>query len=133
MKPVEGVTAAGGTWLQQYASRRCPRSAPISRATPCCASRSTSARSAMGFVGAGGIGKELLSSIRQFYYSDVSAILLMLIVTVFIIDTLTARLRHASSVRRPADAIPAAPPERERPKRLRTPIRMCSGQRSQPG
>ena len=48
----------------------------------------------MGFVGAGGIGKELLSSIRQFYYSDVSAILLMVIATVFVIDLLTERLRH---------------------------------------
>ncbi len=50
--------------------------------------------SVMGFVGAGGIGKELLSSIRQFYYSDVSAILLMIIMTVFVIDLLTERLRH---------------------------------------
>ena len=29
----------------------------------------------MGFVGAGGIGKELISAIRKFYYADVSAIL----------------------------------------------------------
>ena len=48
----------------------------------------------LGFVGAGGIGKELISSIRQFYYADVSAILLMIIVTVFLIDWLTERLRH---------------------------------------
>ena len=43
---------------------------------------------------AGGIGKELLGSIRQFYYSDVSAILLMIIATVVLIDMLTERLRH---------------------------------------
>ena len=48
--------------------------------------------SIMGFVGAGGIGQELLSAVRKFYYSDVSAILLMIIVTVFILDMLTARL-----------------------------------------
>jgi hypothetical protein len=40
----------------------------------------------MGFVGAGGIGQELVVAIRKFYYSDVSAILLMIIVTVFVID-----------------------------------------------
>jgi phosphonate transport system permease protein len=48
--------------------------------------------SIMGFVGAGGIGQELLVAVRKFYYSDVSAILVMVIVTVFILDMLTARL-----------------------------------------
>ena len=47
----------------------------------------------MGFVGAGGIGQELMIAIRKFYYSDVSAILLMIIVTVFIIDIGTGWLR----------------------------------------
>ena len=36
----------------------------------------------MGFVGASGIGQELVVAIRKFYYSDVSAILLMIVVTV---------------------------------------------------
>jgi phosphonate transport system permease protein len=40
----------------------------------------------MGFVGAGGIGQELVVAIRKFYYSDVSAILVTIIVTVFVID-----------------------------------------------
>ena len=48
----------------------------------------------LGFVGAGGIGKELISSIRQFYYADVSAILVIVIGTVFLIDWLTEILRH---------------------------------------
>ncbi len=48
----------------------------------------------LGFVGAGGIGKELISAIRQFYYADVSAILLIVIATVFLIDWLTELLRH---------------------------------------
>jgi phosphonate transport system permease protein len=47
--------------------------------------------SVMGFVGAGGIGQELLTSIRQFYYSDVSAILLLIIVTIVVIDLITQR------------------------------------------
>jgi phosphonate transport system permease protein len=37
----------------------------------------------------------LLVSVRKFYYSDVSAILILLIATVMIIDLLTERLRHA--------------------------------------
>ena len=48
----------------------------------------------MGFVGAGGIGQDLVESIRKFYYSDVSAILLMIILTVFLIDIATEKLRH---------------------------------------
>ena len=45
--------------------------------------------SIMGFVGAGGIGQELLTAVRKFYYSDVSALLVMIIVTVFVLDILT--------------------------------------------
>jgi phosphonate transport system permease protein len=48
----------------------------------------------MGFVGAGGIGQTLLESIRKFYYSDVSAIILMIIVSVMLIDAITERVRH---------------------------------------
>ena len=49
----------------------------------------------MGFVGAGGIGQDLIESIRKFYYSDVSAILLLLVITVIIIDMATERVRHS--------------------------------------
>jgi phosphonate transport system permease protein len=45
--------------------------------------------SIMGFVGAGGIGQELLTAVRKFYYSDVSAILVMIVATVFVMDILT--------------------------------------------
>ena len=56
----------------------------------------------MGFVGAGGIGMDLIEAIRKFYYSDVSAILLMIVITVGVIDTLT---EHGSpSPDRPAGA-----------------------------
>ncbi len=48
----------------------------------------------MGFVGAGGIGDELMLAIRRFYYADVSAILVIIIVTVFVMDILTSRLRY---------------------------------------
>ena len=47
----------------------------------------------MGFVGAGGIGDELLIAIRRFYYSDVSAILVLIILTVFAIDMADGALR----------------------------------------
>jgi phosphonate transport system permease protein len=49
----------------------------------------------MGFVGAGGIGQELIEAVRKFYYSDVSAILVLIIATVMLIDLATERFRHA--------------------------------------
>ncbi len=49
----------------------------------------------MGFVGAGGIGQDLMEAIRKFYYTDVSAILVLIVATVMVIDLATERLRHA--------------------------------------
>ena len=50
--------------------------------------------SILGFVGAGGIGQDLMVAIRKFYYSDVSAILVLIIATVVVIDLATERVRH---------------------------------------
>ena len=55
------------------------------------------AGSVVGMVGAGGIGQDLFVAIRKFYYSDVSAILLMIIVSVAVIDLVTERIRHRLS------------------------------------
>jgi phosphonate transport system permease protein len=52
------------------------------------------AASVVGFVGAGGIGQELMTSIRQFLYTDVSAIVLMLVCAVAIIDVSCEKIRH---------------------------------------
>ena len=48
----------------------------------------------LGFVGAGGIGMDLIEAIRKFYYSDVSAIIVLIVITVSVIDTVTGRVRH---------------------------------------
>ncbi len=48
----------------------------------------------MGFVGAGGIGMDLIEAIRKFYYSDVSAMLVLIVITVSVIDTVTGYVRH---------------------------------------
>jgi phosphonate transport system permease protein len=50
--------------------------------------------SVVGFVGAGGIGQELYSVIRQFIYVDISALVLLLIITVALIDITCERLRR---------------------------------------
>ena len=95
MKPVEGVTAAGATWWQTVHLAVVPQ--VLSNFASYGLLRfeiNVRGASVMGFVGAGGIGQELVESIRKFYYSDVSALLLLIIATVMIIDVGTERLRH---------------------------------------
>lgn len=96
MDPVEGATATGASWPQAV------RLAVVPQVLSNFASYGLlrfeiNVREAaiMGFVGAGGIGQDLIEAIRKFYYSDVSAILLLIIATVMLIDLLTERLRHA--------------------------------------
>lgn len=95
MKPVDGVRASGASWVEQVRFAVLPQIlSNFASYTLLRFEINVRGASVMGFVGAGGIGKELLSSIRQFYYSDVSAILLMIIATVIVIDLLTEKLRH---------------------------------------
>ncbi|MGY3447244.1 MULTISPECIES: phosphonate ABC transporter, permease protein PhnE [unclassified Bradyrhizobium] len=94
MKPVEGIRSTGASWLS------CMRFAILPQVSAGYASYAllrfeinVREASVMGFVGAGGIGQELVVAIRKFYYSDVSAILVTIILTVFIIDISTGWLR----------------------------------------
>ncbi|MFJ5488296.1 phosphonate ABC transporter, permease protein PhnE [Hansschlegelia beijingensis] len=95
MKPVEGVRAAGGSWLHAVRFAALPQvAAGFASYALLRFEINVRGASVMGFVGAGGIGQELISAIRQFYYPDVSAILLMIIATVFVIDIADERIRH---------------------------------------
>lgn len=94
MKPVEGVRATGAGWLDAMRYAVVPQViAGFLSYTLLRFEINVRGASVMGFVGAGGIGQELIVAIRKFYYSDVSAILLLIIVTVFIIDILTGFMR----------------------------------------
>jgi phosphonate transport system permease protein len=95
MKPVEGIEATGASWPAIIRFAVVPQ-VLAGFASYALLRFEINVRSAgvMGFVGAGGIGMEFLVAIRNFYYTDVSAILLMLIVTVTLIDLGTERLRH---------------------------------------
>ncbi|MDJ1159110.1 phosphonate ABC transporter, permease protein PhnE [Chelatococcus sp. SYSU_G07232] len=95
MKPVEGVSATGATWVGTVRFAVVPQVLP--NFASCALLRfEINVRSAavMGFVGAGGIGQDLLEAVRKFYYTDVSAILVMIILTVSAIDLATEVLRH---------------------------------------
>ncbi|MEN3288906.1 MAG: phosphonate transport system permease protein [Bradyrhizobium sp.] len=94
IKPVEGIRSTGASWLS------CMRFAVLPQVIAGYVSYTllrfeinVREASVMGFVGAGGIGQELVVAVRKFYYSDVSAILLMIVVTVFVLDIGTGWLR----------------------------------------
>jgi len=94
--PVEGVAATGATWTEQIRFAVLPQ--VLSNFASYALLRfeiNVRGAAVMGFVGAGGIGHELLTSIRRFQYPDVSALLIMIVLTVMVIDLLTERLRHA--------------------------------------
>jgi phosphonate transport system permease protein len=96
LKPVDGLYASGASWIQAMRFGVLPQ--VLSNYASYTLLRfeiNVRGAAVLGFVGAGGIGQELLSAIRQFYLPDVSAILLMIVLTVAVIDIVTERLRHA--------------------------------------
>jgi phosphonate transport system permease protein len=96
MKPFEGVTSTGATWTEAVRFAAVPQ--VLSNFASYGLLRfeiNVRGAAIMGFVGAGGIGQDLIEAIRKFYYSDVSAMLLMIIATVVVIDLVTERIRHA--------------------------------------
>jgi phosphonate transport system permease protein len=94
MKPVEGVRSTGASWISCMRFAVLPQvAAGFAGYTLLRFEINVRGASVMGFVGAGGIGQELVVAIRKFYYSDVSAILLMIILSVFVIDIGTGWIR----------------------------------------
>jgi len=95
MKPVEGVYATGAPWHVAMRFGALPQT--MSNFVSYALLRfeiNVRGATVMGFVGAGGIGVDLIEAIRKFYYSDVSAILVLIVITVSVIDTATGYVRH---------------------------------------
>jgi phosphonate transport system permease protein len=95
MKPVEGVASTGAPWHVAMRFGALPQVLSVFVSYTLMRFEINVREAAViGFVGAGGIGMDLLEAIRKFYYSDVSAMLVMIVITVSLIDTLTGMLRH---------------------------------------
>jgi phosphonate transport system permease protein len=94
-RPLDGVVAAGGTWPVIMRIAVLPQVLPnfVSYALLRFEFNIRSA-SVLGIVGAGGIGEELYLSIRQFDYTDISAIVLLIIVVVMLADLACESVRH---------------------------------------
>jgi phosphonate transport system permease protein len=93
-QPVEGIRATGATALEEIVFGVIPQVLPlwISYSLYRFESNVRSA-TVVGMVGAGGIGVVLWEIIRGFYYAETCAVMLMIVVTVSVIDVLSARIR----------------------------------------
>lgn len=95
-KPVEGVTAAGGSRLHQIRFGLLPQVLPVMLSQVLYFFESnTRSATIIGIVGAGGIGLHLVEQIRTFEWDRVAFLILLILAAVAIIDWLSARLRHA--------------------------------------
>lgn len=95
MRAVEGLRALGASWVQIM------RYAVLPQVLPNYASYvlwrfeiNVRTAAVLGFVGAGGIGMELITAVRSLYYEDISAMLILIVATVSLIDIGCEKLRH---------------------------------------
>lgn len=97
LKAWDGVESAGGSWLHACRFAVLPQVLPnILSYLLLRFEVNIRSASVIGFVGAGGIGEELYKVISFNYYEEISAIVLLIILTVSVVDLLSERLRHAA-------------------------------------
>lgn len=95
-KPVEGVTAAGGSRLHQVRFGLIPQVLPVTLSQVLYFFESnTRSATIIGIVGAGGIGLHLVEQIRVWEWERVAFLILLILAAVAAIDWISARLRHA--------------------------------------
>ncbi|MEL7114333.1 MAG: phosphonate ABC transporter, permease protein PhnE [Pseudomonadota bacterium] len=95
MRPLEGVKAAGGTWFDQIRYGAVPQVLPnIISYTLLRFEINVRSSSIIGYVGAGGLGQEFREALSLQEYTDLSALFIIILVTVIAIDFGSEKLRH---------------------------------------
>lgn len=93
-KPQEALTALGASRLRVLRAAVLPQVAPAYVAyTLYILDRNVRMAAIIGLVGAGGIGQELKGRYDLFEYGHVGTILMVIFLTVFVLDQVSARLR----------------------------------------
>jgi phosphonate transport system permease protein len=93
-RPVEGVRATGASRLQEVIFGIVPQVMPLwSSFTLYRFETNVRSATVLGIVGAGGIGQSLYENIRAFQYSETATIVIIIVLTVMLIDMLSARIR----------------------------------------
>lgn len=97
-RPVEAIRVTGASRIQQVVFGVIPQVLPlwISFSLYRLESNVRSA-TVLGVIGAGGIGQVLFEAIRGFYYPQASAILLIVVATVTLMDLLSQQLRRIAT------------------------------------
>jgi phosphonate transport system permease protein len=95
-QPVEGIRATGASVLEEIVYGVLPQVIPhwISFTLYRLEANVRSA-SVVGMVGAGGIGVILWEIIRGFYYAQTCAVMIIVVLTVTLIDVISAKIRRA--------------------------------------
>jgi phosphonate transport system permease protein len=95
-QPVEGIRATGASLLEEIRYGVLPQVMPLWIGYSLYRfEANVRSASVVGMVGAGGIGVILWEIIRGFQYAQTAAVLIIVILTVTLIDMLSARLRKA--------------------------------------
>ena len=93
-RPVEAIRATGASRLQEVVFGVVPQVMPLWMSFALYRFESNvRAATVLGVIGAGGIGQVLFESIRGFYYPQASAMLIIMLLTVSLIDILSQQLR----------------------------------------
>ncbi len=93
-RPVEAIRATGASHLQEVIFGVIPQVLPLWMSYALYRFESNvRAATVLGVIGAGGIGQVLFENIRGFYYPEASAMLIIMLVTVSVIDVLSQQLR----------------------------------------
>ena len=95
LKPVEGVRSVGGSWLAQIRYGVIPQVLPgFLSYTLLRFEINVRSSTIIGFVGAGGIGQELMRVISFNIYEEVSAICILILLIVIAIDLGSGEIRR---------------------------------------
>jgi phosphonate transport system permease protein len=95
LKAWDGLRASGANWAQACRYAILPQVAPNLISYGLLRFEiNVRGASVIGFVGAGGIGQELNLVIASNYYEEISAIVVLIIAAVFLIDFISEKLRH---------------------------------------
>jgi phosphonate transport system permease protein len=94
-RPVEAIRATGASRLQEVVYGVIPQVLPLWMSFALYRFESN-VRSAtvLGIIGAGGIGQVMFESIRGFYYPQASAMLIVVVLTVTVVDLISQQLRR---------------------------------------
>ncbi len=93
-RPIEGIRATGASRLQEVVFGVIPQVIPLwSSFTLYRLETNVRSATVLGIVGAGGIGHFLYENIRSFQYGQTAAIIIIIVVSVSLIDIVSARIR----------------------------------------